>query len=190
MLANAYAVEGDPLALQLAGELEQRGFRAEAHLVRGRANLKANDGEAALAELDAGLEDLRQGPIALCDTAADLLIQMKLLGQRAALAPRVLAALQRGPLANYQHETDRRGISQEIAFTLPDPQLCVDALGPELQRPRWQAPFLAARLKCLKRANHPLTAQAEDDFAAFSANTVGNPADGLPNDTDTARAER
>ncbi len=190
MLANAYAAAGDPLALQLAGELDQRGFRAEAHLVRGRSNLKANAGEQALAELDAGLEDLRQGPIPLCETAADLLSQLKLLGQKAPFTPRVLAALQRGPLANHLHETDRRGIAQELAFSLPDPQLCVDALGPELQLPRWQAAFLGARFSCLKRANHPLTAQAEDDLAAFWANTIGNPEDGLPNDSDTVRAER
>jgi hypothetical protein len=190
MLANAYAVQGDPLALQLAGELEQRGFRAEAHLVRGRSSLKANAGEAALSELDAGLEDLRRGPIPLCDTAGELLNQLKLLGQQAAFAPRVLAALQRGPFANYLQETGRRGIAQQIAFTLPEPQLCVEALGPELELPRWTASFLAARLACLKRANHPLAAQAEDDLAAFSANTIGNPDDGLPNDTDTARAER
>lgn len=190
MLANAYAVAGDPLALQLAGELEQRGFRAEAHLVRGRSYLKANAGEQALTELDAGLEDLRQGPIPLCGTAADLLLQLKLLGQKAAFAPRVLATLLRGPLANYLQETDRRGIAQEIAFSLPDPQLCVDALGPELEVPRWQAPFLAARFSCLKRANHPLTAQAEEELATFWANTIGNPEDGLPNDADTAHAER
>jgi hypothetical protein len=47
-----------------------------------------------------------------------------------------------------------------------------------------------ARLTCLKRANHPLAARAEDDLAAFLANTIGDPEDGLPNDTDTARAER
>jgi hypothetical protein len=190
MLANAYALEGDPLAQQLAGELEQRGFRAEAHLVRGRANLKANQAEAAFAELDAGLEDLRQGPIPLCDTAADLLSQLRVLAHNQPFAARVLASLQRGPLANHLRETDRRGISQEIAFSLGDPQLCVDALGLELQRPRWQAPFLMARLTCLKRASHPLAARAEDDLAAFLANTIGDPEDGLPNDTDTARAER
>ena len=190
MLANAYALQGDPLALQLAGELEQRGFRAEAHLVRGRSNLKAKAAETAFAELDAGLEDLRRGPISLCETAGDLLSQLKVLSQEPPFARRVLAALQRGPLASYLRETDRRGLAQEIAFALPDPQLCIDALGPELQLPRWQAPFLAARLACLKRANHPLTARAEDDLAAFYANTVGNPEDGLPNDTDTARAER
>jgi hypothetical protein len=190
MLANAYALKGDPLALQLASQLEQRGFSAEAHLVRGRSNLKANAAETAFAELDAGLEDLRRGPIALCDTAADLLSQLKLLAQNPLFAPRVVAALQRGPLANYLRESDRRGIAQEIAFTLPDPQLCVDALGPELQLPRWQSQFLAARLACLKRANHPLAARAEDDLAAFLTNTMGNPEDGLPNDTDSAQAER
>jgi spermidine synthase len=190
MLANAYALQGDPLALQLAGELEQRGFRAEAHLVRGRSNLKANIAETAFAELAAGLEDLRRGPMPLCDTTADLLSQLRLLSQNPSFAPRVLAALQRGPLASYLREVDRRGISQEIAFTLPDPQLCVDALGPELQLPRWQSSFLTARAACLKRANHPLAARAEDDLAAFLMNTTGNPEDGLPDDTDTARAER
>jgi len=191
IFANAYAQQADPLALQLAGELEAGGFVAEARLVRGRSLLKTKDTKAAFTELSAGLDALRQGPISLCDTAGDTLTLLRrAVRAMPALAPEALTALQRGPLANHVHEIDRRSIAQDIAFNLPDPQLCVAALGRELEAPRWQADFLSARLSCLQRSHHPLTAQAEADLVSFLENTIGSPEDGLPNDEDGARAER
>src|SRR5262249_20037249 len=147
VLGNAYAQQGDPLALQFASELERRGFRAEAHLMRGRSAWKAKDGKAAFAELSAGLDELRQGPLPLCDTAADTLgLLRRIVRATPALAPEIYAALQRGPLANYVQELNRRSVAQDIAFSLPDPQQCVTALGRELEIPRWQKDFLAARV--------------------------------------------
>jgi hypothetical protein len=96
-----------------------------------------------------------------------------------ALAARALEAVQQGPLAAYQRENLRRSVAQSLAAGLPDPALCVAALGRDLEHPEWALKPLSERMLCLQRAQHPLASVAEMDLMLFLENTTGNVEDGL-----------
>lgn len=180
VLGNGYAHQGDERALPLAARLESRDFRLEARLVRGRLFAAKRQPREAVDELLAALGELRSGSLALCNTAAEVLrLLPSLVRNQPELARRALASVMAGPLAAYQSELVRTRVAQEIAFELKDPQLCVAALGSELEEPPWEQAFLLARVDCLERAQHPLLPRAEADLRLFLSNTPGHLADGV-----------
>jgi len=180
VLANGYAHFADERALPLAVTLASRGFGAEARVVRARFHAAAHQPEAALAELIPALDELRHGSIPLCDTALKALRMMpRLVRGKPALAKQALAAVMAGPLSAYQSEWLRIGTAQQIASGLDDPELCVRALGADLDQPSWEGPRLEARRDCLQRAAHPALPRAEADLRRFIGNTPGRIDDGL-----------
>lgn len=186
VLGSAYAMRGDVRALPLADALAARGFEPEASLLKGRSLLVSKRPADALEELLVALSGLRAGSIPLCETAGDVLQLIRQAGgKEPALAARALEAVQQGPLPAYQREHLRRRVAQSLAATLPDPALCVAALGRDLQQPEWALEPLSERMLCLRRAQHPLANEAELDLMTFLENTAGNVEDGvLGGDTD------
>jgi spermidine synthase len=180
VLGNAYAMRGDVRALPLAEALAARGFEPEARLIKGGSLLASRRPADALDELLVALSGLRTGSIPLCETAGDVLQLIRRAGSKEpALAGRALEAVQQGPLAAYQRENLRRSVAQSLAAGLPDPALCVAALGRDLEHPEWALKPLSERMLCLQRAQHPLASVAEMDLMLFLENTTGNVEDGL-----------
>jgi predicted membrane-bound spermidine synthase len=191
VLGNAYAARGDVRALAVADELAARGFEPESKLVKGRSLLSARRPADALDELLAGLAGLRAGSIPLCETTRDTLLLIKLAATKdPVLAGRALEALLQGPLAAYQGENDRRLVAQAVASVLPDPARCITALGRDLEQPEWDLAALSERMVCLRRAGHPLAAQAEADLTRFLENTTGSVEDGVVNEEAPPRVAR
>jgi hypothetical protein len=84
----------------------------------------------------------------------------------------------RGPLIVGLGEAERRASVERLAFSLmqrpsTDPALCVEALGRHLAHPLWTREHLEERFACLRRAEHPLAADAESDLVEFLAADSG-----------------
>jgi spermidine synthase len=177
-LAVGYAARGQ--TTPFIGELEQRGYAAEAHLARGHLALYANDRAGAVAEYGLGIEADRAGPMPLCTTAQQLVIGLRdAAGGSPELARSGLSLLMRGPLVAGLAEDDRRTAIELLAFALmrapgTDLGLCVAALAAtRLEHPLWNQGHLEGRLECLRRAGHPLAQSAEDDMVEFLAASTG-----------------
>lgn len=180
VIGQVLAQMKDPRSLDLAKSLNDAGFVAEARVIRGRFIAGTGKRSEAMDEIIAALQELRQRPLPLCNTARESISLLPILAKGhpdlAAKAARVLLI---GPLAVYAEEERRVITLQSLAFASGDTALCLDALGFQLEEPWWQEAFLEGRAQCLAAARHPLAARAAEDLAEFVSATPGQMGAGL-----------
>lgn len=179
-LGQVLAHQKDERALTLAGELGRDGYVAEEHVIRGRYFSAVGKPTEAMEELLLAFAELRTSALPLCDTSRQAVELVRTLGTRdPSLAARGARGLLEGPFAAYNYEGRRSEVAQQLAFFTGEPALCVAALGRNLELPRWQLRFLAARAECLERANHPLAARARTELADWVGSSEGDISVGL-----------
>ena len=179
-LAQGHAHEGNQEALTLAARLEAEGFEAEAELVRSRYHADKGKMREAVDAALRGVGHLRKKPLPICATTKQTLRMLtSVVGRDPALARTAAVALMEGPLSIYAANELRRETIERLAFVTGDPELCVRALGPHLEKPRWSRWLLFERNSCLSRAGHPLASQAQADVVEFLEATSGDFAAGL-----------
>lgn len=174
VLGIGLAVRGDAAAEPLASRLEQRGFVAEARLLRAELALAHNDVAQGVQQLVESLAAQRQGPIPLCNATRNTLRRLgNLARQDPQLARIALAALTQGPLVSHLREPERVDWIERLGFATLDATLCVQAMGQRAEVPWWDRDFLERRRECLKATGHPLARQAEQDLIDFLMATRG-----------------
>jgi hypothetical protein len=180
-LGQGLALVGDDQALAFAAKLVASGFAEEALLVTARYYERRGRPVEVVDACIQALDVARRVAMPLCQTSFDVI---DLLANSSKGDPlllhRAVEALLAGPLAVAQYEAHRVETAQKLAFESNDPQLCVKALGEELERPRWIRGFLIKRARCLKDAGHPLAAKAERDLDEFLAVASGELSLSLP----------
>ncbi len=175
-----FARRRDDRALVLARELEQEGYVAESHVIRGRYFLAKGMRAEALDALLLAVSELRKSGLPLCHAQIPAIELLPVaVGQDPVAAAKAARALLIGPLAVYNHEDRRIGVAQQLAFESMDASLCVEALGPNLELPWWHLRFLAARADCLEKANHPHATRARAEVAEWVGNSQGEVGAGL-----------
>ncbi len=180
VLGNLLAARADGRADPLASWLGRRGFLAEAHAVRARMHAAQGNIDTAAASWLASLGALRSEAPALCNTAQLVLGELSQLARaHPQHAEAALSALLRGPLAVYQAEAERHETAKALARFARSPEVCLRALGPDLEFPLWNEATLLGRLRCLHENAHPAASEAEADLARFLENTPGRVDNGI-----------
>jgi len=180
VLGGALAQAHEDAALEMAGRLEQSGFVAEGHVVRARYQIAGGRAEAAADELLAAVVALRSRSMGLCDTAPAAISLLPVVTRgHADLKRRAVDTLLAEPLAVFAQDPLRRHTAQALAFEVGDPELCVRALGKNLEVPLWQRSYLASRADCLKAAGHPWASRAEADLADWLSASPGDLSAGI-----------
>jgi hypothetical protein len=173
-LGRGFALEPDERALGLADRLSKAGYVAEAELIRASFEARSGNRAEAFEKLPFAVEALRTEPFPLCNTPRNVI---SLLEQTAAnnpeLAARAAELLLRGPFLAAAAEVARVETLQRLAFKSQEPDLCVKALGKQLERPWWRLSFLKQRADCLERARHPLAPAAHADVRRYAAQSAG-----------------
>jgi hypothetical protein len=179
VLGMAYAEARDARALDLAGQLGAAGFLAEEHLVRARYLARQGKSEA-FEELERALAELRKTALPLCDAARQTIRGLQMIGRgNPGLAARAAHALLEGPLAVHVEDQLRIRTAQQLAFASGSTELCVAALGKNLELPWWNEMFLVSRADCLERAGHPLATRARRELGEWIDNSLGRIGAGL-----------
>jgi hypothetical protein len=171
--ASALADAGDDRMFALADDLESRGLGVEAAFIRARRASRDKDEPAAFALLLRAVEELRRDTLPLCSSANQVLALLSTIARKnPVVAARAVEALL-VPFAAGFLEEDRRDALELLAATVPDPALCVRALGSRVEKPRWNEAHLKLRLRCLAAANHPLAERAAADVLEYLGATAG-----------------
>ena len=134
----------------------------------------------AVAAAARAVDHLRSVALPLCGTAARAisLLESSSAGNPL-LMKQSLEALLRGPLAIALADGPRLDTAQRLAFALGDPSLCLQALGSEVDHPRWKWTTLVGRMTCLRDAGDRRANAAEQDVQKYLLATPGRLADGL-----------
>lgn len=175
VLGMGLSERGDERTASYADRLAAGGFRAESNLLRARFAMAKGDTGAAIMAVDASVVAMRDTPFPLCGAGDVLIPLMKKLAQvrpeyRRPATLELLAA----PFAAYSLDEQRVQAAEAIAASSGDPSLCVSAMGPRVDRPRWDEDFLVRRLQCLSAARRPEAGRAAADLAEYRAFTAGS----------------
>jgi spermidine synthase len=173
-LGDALAHRGDERALEHAKTLEVRGFIAESALIQARYFAEIQHADEELAALTTAVTELRQQALPLCMTVPQVLSLFSELGKVSPELARKGAEALMTPFAVQAFDGLRQSTLQSLAFKSGDPDLCVRALGVDLEVPRWQEKFLTQRLNCLELAKHPMAERARNDLLEFLDGTAGD----------------
>ena len=174
VLGMALSERGDERAVAYAERLVADGFPVEASLLRARYGVAKGDLVAAIAAANGAMVALRDTPFPLCNTADEVVTQVKKLAQMRPEYRRPAAlALLAAPFATYVADDQRTTAAEQIAASSGDPAFCVAALGVHLDHPQWEEDSLAQRLRCLAAAGRPEAARAAADLAEYRSYTQG-----------------
>jgi spermidine synthase len=174
ILGLGFADANDDRAMAYAERLTSSGLHTEAHVLRARKALAAGDAATAMNETDASIVALRDTPFPLCNGVNAVLGLATRLGAahpeyRAHVASELLT-----PFATHVGDAQRIDTAQKLAAGSGDAALCVKAMGPWLDEPRWEEPFLVQRLQCLAASGSPKAELAARDLMEFRAATAGD----------------